>query len=158
DPELDLVHAGTDDVARDAEQLRPGRALRPDRLERRGAALIPYDLEHVDERLDVVDRGRLSEQPDLDGKGRLVARLPALALDRLEEGRLLAADVGAGPATQLDVEVAEEARVAAGGDRALDPGFRERVLAADVEVRLPCPHRERLDRHRLDDGERVALH
>ena len=56
------------------------------------------------ERLDVVHDGRLAEQADLDRERRLVARLAALALDRLEERRLLAADVGAGAAPELDVE------------------------------------------------------
>ncbi len=44
------------------------------------------------------------------------------------------------------------------GDRVADPRLGQRVLAADVEVALLAPDRERLDRHRLDDRERVALH
>jgi hypothetical protein len=61
-------------------------------------------VRHVGQRLDVVDDGRLAEQPDLDRERRLVARLAALALDRFEQGGLLAADVGAGATPQLDVE------------------------------------------------------
>ena len=99
-------------MAADAEELRAGRALGADRLERLGAAVLADDQQDVDERLDVVDGGRLAEQPDLDRERRLVARLAALALDRLEQRRLLAADVGAGAAPQLDVEVAEEAGLA----------------------------------------------
>ena len=67
-------------------------------------AAVAQDQRDVDERLDVVDDRRLAEQPDLDRERRLVARLAALALDRLEERRLLAADVGAGAAPELDVE------------------------------------------------------
>ena len=92
-PEAHLVRARARDVAREAEELRPGRALGADLRERRAGA--EHDVEHVDERLDVVHDGRLSEEADLDGERRLVARLAALALDRLEDRRLLAADVGA---------------------------------------------------------------
>ena len=46
----------------------------------------------------------LPNRPDLDRERRLVARLAAPALDRVEERRLLAADVGAGAAPDLDVE------------------------------------------------------
>ena len=94
----------------------PGRATWPDRqksfgpVESAGAdrgeglAARLEDQRDVGQRLDVVDHGRLAEQPDLDRERRLVARLAALALDRLEERRLLAADVGAGAAPELDVE------------------------------------------------------
>ncbi len=44
------------------------------------------------------------------------------------------------------------------GDRVRDPRLGERVLAPDVEVRLVGADGERLDRHRLDDRERVVLH
>ena len=38
------------------------------------------------------------------------------------------------------------------------PGLGQRVLAADVEVGLRGADGEPLDRHRLDDRERVLLH
>ena len=101
-PERDLVDSRPGDVAGEAEELRPGRAFGPDRGI--GRAAVAQDQRNVGERLDVVDRGGLAEQPDLDRERRLVARLAALALDRVEEGRLLAADVGAGADPQLDVE------------------------------------------------------
>ena len=112
------------DVAGQAEELRSGRALGADRGER--LAALEQDERDVGQRLDVVDDGRLAEQPDLDRERRLVARLAALALDRLEERRLLAADVGAGAAPELDVEGearaqdvgAEQAGRAGRGDRA----------------------------------------
>ena len=100
--ELDLVGARPRDVAGQAEQLRPGRALRADRGVR--LAAHPRMQRDVGQRLDVVDDRRLAEQADLDRERRLVARLAALALDRFEERRLLAADVGAGAAPELDVE------------------------------------------------------
>ena len=107
-PELDLVGAGARDVAGQAEELRPGRAVGADPGER--LAAVEHDARDVGQRLDVVDDRRLAEQPDLDRERRLVARLAALALDRLEERRLLAADVGAGAAPELDVEVEARAR------------------------------------------------
>ena len=70
--------------------------------ERRAA--FEHDREHVEERLDVVDHGRLAEQPALDGERGLVARLAPVALDRAEDRGLLAADVGACALADLDVE------------------------------------------------------
>ena len=161
--ELDLVDAGPGDVAGQAEELRTGRAFRPDRGERGTAT--QHDERHVGQRLDVVDDGRLAEQPDLDREGRLVARLAALALDRLEQRRLLAADVGAGAAPELDVEGeartqdvrAEEPGGARLADRAGDSSLGLRVLPAEVEVAGRAARGEGRDRHRLDDEERVAL-
>ncbi len=123
-PNSTSYEPGPRDVARQAEELRAGGALGADRGV--GLAADLEDERDVDERLDVVHDGRLAEQPDLDRERRLVARLAALALDRFEERRLLAADVGAGAAAELDVEReagaqdvrAEEAGRAGGVDRA----------------------------------------
>ena len=90
---LDLVDAGPFDAPGEAEQARAGRVRRADPRVR--LAADPQDLEDIYERLDVVDSGRLAEQPLLDRERRLAARL-ALALDRVEQRRLLAADVGTG--------------------------------------------------------------
>ena len=95
---------------RDAERrfVEPGRARRsPDTQN----SLVPADpgvptaanagppveddVEHVDQRLDVVDDRRLAEEAGLDRERRLVARLAAQPLDRIEQRGFLAADVGA---------------------------------------------------------------
>ena len=102
DPERRLVEAGALDAAREAEQPRAGRLLGADPGE--GLAAAEHDVQHVDQALDVVDDGRLAEQADVHRERRLVARLAAEALDRVEQRRLLAADVGAGALAQLDVE------------------------------------------------------
>ena len=123
-PEFDLVDARPGDVAGQAEQLRARSSL-PCRSPANAVAAVEDDGRDVGQRLDVVDDRRLAEQPDLDRERRLVARLAALALDRLEQRRLLAADVGAGAAADLDVEVeagaedvaAEQAGRARGRDR-----------------------------------------
>jgi hypothetical protein len=147
----------------------PGRALRPGG----GIAGAPADPvavaedeQHIDERLDVVDRRRLPEEPDLDREGRLVARLAAPTLDRFEEGGLLAADVGPGATPELDVEgparagdvVAEEAGRPGGLDRRGQASLGQRVLTPEVEVAARRARGEALDRDRLDDRERVGLH
>ncbi len=124
-------------------------------------AALEDDGGHVDERLDVVDDRRLAEQADLDRERRLVARLAAVALDRLEERRLLAADIGAG-AARSSMSKAKRGpshpRRAPRGplDRVLQPLVRERVLAAHVEKAFSQPVAKRGDGHRLDQRERVA--
>jgi hypothetical protein len=59
----------------------------------------------VGEGLDVVDDRGLAEEALDGGEGRLDAGPPALALDRLEQRRLLAADVGAGAAVDVAVDL-----------------------------------------------------
>src|SRR5436305_909730 len=72
------------------------------RLEPVGPAL--EDVLDAGQRLDVVDDGRLAEGA-LDGReGRLDPRPGPLALQRLDQPRLLAADVRPGAAVGVDVE------------------------------------------------------
>jgi len=100
------------------------------------------------------------------GKRWLVARLPALPLDRVEQSRLLAADVGSRAATELDVERdagahyigAQESCRPSVFDGIPEAIVRERVLAADVEESSLRSGGEAGDRERLDHRERVALH
>src|SRR5206468_10849224 len=97
---------------------------------------------------------------------RLVARLAPFALDGVEQRRLLAADVRAGTAAQVDVEpeslahdvVAQEPAPTALVDRGPQPLVRQRVLAPDVEEAGLAAGRITGDGQRLDDGEGVALH
>ena len=100
--ERHLVHAGP--LARGRTRrtawARSSRRCRWPRTPGRPA----QDRQHVDQGLDVVDQRGLAEQADLDRERRLVAGLAAEALDRVEDRGLLAADVGAGAAEQLDVE------------------------------------------------------
>ena len=86
----------------------------------------------------------LPHRPLSRGIGRPHARLAALAFDRMDQRRLLAADES--PGAQADFEVELEARAedvlaqqalrAALVDRMLDPLDRHRILGADVEE--PC--------------------
>src|SRR5207248_6645580 len=99
-------------------------------------------------------------------KRRLVARLAAEALDRVEDGGLLAADVGAPSFADLDVEAgalphhvaAEQAARPRSVDRPLQPLDRERILPADIDVAKLAAGRTGGDGHRLDNRERVSLH
>src|SRR2546425_2857556 len=58
------------------------------------STLFPYTTlfrsHHGEERLDVVDGGGLAEEPGLNREGRPRARHRPLALDRLQQRRLLA--------------------------------------------------------------------
>ena len=67
-------------------------------------AAHPQDERDVHQRLDVVDQRRALVEA-LDGRERrLQARVAALALERVEQRGLLAADVGAGAAVHDEVE------------------------------------------------------
>src|SRR6185436_20777143 len=112
------------------------------------------------------DRRGLAEQADLGRERRLVARLAAVALERVEERGLLAADVGPGAAPQLEVEAhavaqdvgPEEAALVAAPDRVLEQLGGERIFAPDVEEAALAAGGEARDGHRLDERERIALH
>ena len=60
---------------------------------------------HVGEGLDVVDHGGLAPQAALGGIRRADARLAALALDRVDQRGLLAADEGPGAQADFQVEI-----------------------------------------------------
>ena len=102
DPELDLVVAGALDAARDRDDLRPGRLLGPEVLEPLGA--VVDDVGDVGEGLDVVDQRRAAVEALDRGERGLQARVAALALERVEQRRLLAADVGAGAAVDDELD------------------------------------------------------
>src|SRR5204862_67764 len=86
-------------------------------------------------------RTRLAEETDLGREGGLVARLPPQSLERVEEGGLLTADVGAGAAAHFDFAaeslshhvLAQEPSGAGLTDGLREPLRRQRVLAADVD-------------------------
>ena len=92
-PELDLVVARALHVARDRDDLRAGRVADAERAEPVGALLD--DQRRVRERLDVVDQRRALVEALVRRERRLQPRVAALALEAVEQRRLLAADVGA---------------------------------------------------------------
>src|SRR3954463_9744597 len=163
-PELDLEVARVRDVARDRHELRAGRALDAEL-----GVLLAADLDdgrHGRERLDVVDERRPLVQALVGGERRLEARVPALALERVEQRRLLAADVRAGAAVDPELErvvgaedaVAEVALGLRLRDRLLEPGGLQVVLTADVDERARGADDVRRDDHALDEHVRRLLH
>src|SRR5215217_4776823 len=152
-----------DDVAGDAEQLGAGRLLRAHGAEPVDA--LADDPGHGGDRLDVVDRGRGPVQA-LDGReGGAQLGLAALALERGQQGRLLAADVGPGAPVQDQVKVeagaldvaAEQALVVGGVDRRLEPAAWPAALAPQVDEGVAAADGVGGDDHALDQGVRVAL-
>ncbi len=164
DPQLDLVVAGAAHAAGDRDDLGPRRLLGAEALEPVGA--LGDDPRHVGEGLDVVDQRRPAVEALHRRERRLQARVAALALERVEQRRLLAADVGAGAAVddQLEVAVAAEdvrsqvARLIRFGDRGVEDVGLEVVLAADEDEGVAGVGGEGGDRDPLDQLVRVALH
>src|SRR5205807_3320462 len=74
-----------------------------------------------------VNGGRGSIHAEIRGKRRLEARLARLALERLEEPGLLAADVGAGADEGMEVEVDARAQQVL-AEESGGVGLRERRL------------------------------
>ena len=167
-PERDVhrrfVDAGALHVAAHAVQLGAAVLFRSERGKPFGTVL--HDQRHVAERLDVVHRRRRVVEPDDGGKGRLVARLRALAFERLEQRRLLARLVGAGAAMHEHVAV-EAGPEHALADETARVGFRDRLLehvlhveelAADIDVGDLGADGVAGNRAPLDQQVRVALH
>ena len=158
-----LLHvAGLLHMALDAEDLG-ARVLRPPEAREPGGA-APQDGRHHGDRLDVVHRGRRAVEADRRREGRLQPRHALLALQRLDQRRFLAADIGAGAAMDVEVEVpAAAAGVGAeqpGGvalvDRRLHHEVLVVVLAAHVDVAGVGAHRDAGEQAALRQGVRVV--
>ena len=126
---------------------------------------LQNDLRDVRVRFDVVEDGRLAEQTLDRRERRAGTRLAAVPFDGGHQRRLFAADERARAEADVKVEVetrAEDvlaqkphlARLLNGDGEALD---RDRVLCADVHIALVRADGVPRDRHRFDDGVRVAL-
>ena len=154
--ELELVVAGLLDVAGDREEHRARRARRADLVEPVGAEL--EDRRHGRDRADVVDLGRRHVEALHRRERRPRPRLAAPALERVEQRRLLAADVGAGAAVDGHVHLAEEARLARLVDGRLQDLVLGQVLAADVDEDVLRLDRVRGDQAALEQPVRHARH
>src|SRR6185437_9438219 len=111
------------------------------------------------QRLDVIDDRRLGVETLERGERRLEPRHAALALERLEQRGLLAADVRARAAVHDDLEIEPRAEHV-GTHESLRPGvgngLREPIvtkgeLAADVDEREVALDRVRRDDDALDE-------
>src|SRR5262249_45251117 len=112
------------------------------------------------------DDRRRRERARNRGEGRLDAGLPPLALEGLDETRLLAADVGAGAAVDGNVErergsedlLAEETLRVRLADGLLEDARAVVELAADVDVGGAAPDRVGSQDHSLEQLMGVVLH
>ena len=163
-PELDLVVARPLHVAGHRHELGPGRGLGADLGVL--AAAHPDDVRHGRERLNVVDQRRTVVEALDRRERRLQPRVAALALERVEQPGLLAADVGAGAAVQDKLEkvaragdvAADVARLERLGDRRLENVGLVGVLAADVDEGAMDLGRPGRDHDPLDQHVRALLH
>ena len=111
------------------------------------------------EGLDVVDHRRLAVEPGDGGEGGLVPRLPSAVFHRLQQRRLLAADVAAGADEDLEGErearaqdvVAADPRAVGGLDGLLDDLDLLLVLVADVDPASSRAGDEPGEDHPLDE-------
>src|SRR5581483_11298467 len=123
-----------------AEDFRAGIARPADRGEPRRAAL--EDRRRDGDGLDVVDRRRAAVEPDLGRERRLQPRLALAPLEAFEQAGLLAADIGAGAAMEVELHVvaraagvlAEQPRLVGLVDRGLQVPGLVVELAADIDV------------------------
>ena len=117
--------------------------------------------------LDVVDDRRLApEARSRPGRAALARGSPDLALDRGDQGRLLAADEGAGAPDDLEVEVEARAQDVLAEEAVSRGPARWRCSmrstasgysCADVDEALGRADGVGADDHALEDGVRVAL-
>ena len=137
--------------------------LRPHRLEPFDA--VAHDPGNRGDGLDVVDDGGPGVQALGRRERRLQARLAAAALEGVEEGRLLAADVGAGPRVDGDVDVvvapgpaalADQPGLARLADRREEAPVDVDDLAAQVDEAVVAADGEQADRHAFDEGVRIG--
>ncbi len=151
-----LVVAGVHDVAGEREDARAGRVLDAELRVLRAAHL--EHRRHGRDRLDVVHGGRRRVEARDRRERRLRPRLAALPLERLEERRLLAADVCARAAVDHDRDVSEEIALAHRLERVAQDLELALVLAADVDEDVLRLDPVRGDEAALEEAERDAQH
>ena len=140
--------AGIVHMAGDAEQLGACVAVLAETGEPVGAAA--QDRRHDGNGFDIVDRGRAAIEAGTRRERRLQARLALLAFQRFDQRGFLAADIGAGPAMQVDVElpagfggiVAEKTSGIGLVDGGLKAARLVHELATDIDIGGMRTHRE----------------
>src|SRR5690606_17732553 len=137
---LDLEVARALHVAAHAHDAGTARTLDAHRREPRAA--VVDDVRDVAQRLDVVDHRRAAEHARDGGERRLDARVGAFAFERLDQARFFAADVRAGAAVHVQLQLetgpedvlAEQASGLGFGDGVFHDLYGARELAAQVDV------------------------
>src|SRR5260370_4759982 len=157
-------NAGAGNVAADTDKFQSARATGALSDEPIDAAR--ENLRNVDEGFDVVDDGRFLPEADLARKGRLVARLGAMAFDGFDERAFFATDVAAGADKnfQSKIEIAPEDFFAK-KPGAITPAnfftenlFLKMVLVADIRDAALRSGDQAGDDHALDEEMRQVSH
>ena len=159
-----LVNAGLVHVAGEAEQ--PGAAVLRRAERREGRAAVANDGRNRAEGLDVVQHRRALERARDGRKRRPDARDAALAFERIEQRRFLAALVGARAGVRVEVEIeagavnvlAQIALRVGFGDGAVHDLDQVAILAANVDVAGVRIDRQAGDQHAFDQLVRIVLH
>src|SRR3954452_2201969 len=163
DAHLLLDVAGLVDVPGDAEELGAGvvRLAEP----REPGAAAAQDGRRDRDGLDVVDGRRAAVEAHIGGERRFQPRQALLALEALEQRRLLAADIGPGAVVDVavereavDVVLADQPRRIVLVDRPLQCLALADVFAANVDVGGVRPHGEAGDEAALDKEMRIVPH
>src|SRR6185312_2240630 len=113
---------------------------------------------------DIVHRRRAAIETHRGRERRLQARLALLALEALEQRRLLAADIGAGAAMEIELEIiaraagvlADEPRGISLIDRRLEDLRLVHELAADIDVAVMDAHADAGEEAALDELVRIV--
>ncbi|VTR70068.1 hypothetical protein DESC_780256 [Desulfosarcina cetonica] len=162
-PHGHLDEPGVIDLAGQGEYLGALAFFRADAGE--PAAAATDDGGDVGKRFHVVDQGRASPETEFGGKRRPGTRSSEPSLDGGDEGGLLAADKGAGPQPQLNVEgkgrvediFAENPQPLCLLDGAAQPLDGQGILGPHIDVAPGGAHGVAGDGHALDHPVGVAL-
>src|SRR5271165_5389706 len=128
------------------------------------AGAAPQDRRYDRDRLDIVDCRRAAIETDLRREGRFEARLALAAFEALQEAGFFAADIGARPAMQVELEIpagtasvlADETGLVGLVDRGLQALRLVIELAADIDVAGVNPHPDRGEKATFDQLVRVV--
>ena len=150
-------------MAREAEELGAGVVGAAERGEPGGAAA--QNVGDDGDGLDIVDRGRCAIEPDIGGEWRFEPRHAFLAFEALEQRRLLAADIGARPVMQIELEVpavdivlADQLGVIGLVDRRLQDLALADEFTANIDVGDMRPHGEGGQERAFDQELRIMAH
>src|SRR5262249_15685921 len=162
--ETDFVKPAIADISGDLDRHGAARAAKAEASIKFGAAI--EHGRHGYQRKNIVDDGRLAKQAFMGGKGRLCPDDSPLALEAVEKGRLLAADIGASAHPQLELE-------GIAGAENIGPevacfvrdlnGFRKclagmGIFRPAIDVALGRADADSANRHAFDQGKRIAFH
>ncbi len=123
------------------------------------------DQRRLAQRLDVVHHCRLPSITDADRKRRANPRHAALAFERFEQRRFLAADIGASAEVNVDLEVttrlatqrlSQEAALSAPREICTQRRQQVRIFAAQVEQALAGTDRQTRDTHAVENQVGIA--